>query len=407
MKLIHWIVCGSAAVLGSVMMFANSTHRVEAQAPPVPALPPAPTVPPAPPTAPPAPPTPPAPAEAPADTAQPVPEKPAPLVLRMYDVGDLIQPVPDRPLGQGVLPPTQLNGILGVRPVTYSNSNRQTDRTEQGTDGLIRLIDELIDPESWRENGGTLGSISTRETVLVVRQTEENQRQISELLEMLRKTRQGARVVTVHADWLWLTPGDLDQVVKPGKAGGPGREIDPAALQKLGPKALYAHGQITCAGGQTVHLLSGHVKTLVENLDASVGTGATAYQPEVDEVLEGAAVQVTPRIQGESANVDVLGFVSGWGTPGQPYRFVQRDAEPAPAAHPGDPDNAGSVATMDRMNVLAQEFCTSAHLPLGKAVIIGGMTLEPEGSGAAADPKADPKALNGRQLYLVLRVDAD
>jgi hypothetical protein len=69
------------------------------------------------------------------------------------------------------------------------------------------------------------------------------------------------------------------------------------------------------------------------------------------------------------------------------------------------PANANSIATMDRMNVLAQEFCTTAYLPLGKPILIGGMTLEPEGI-AAADAKADPKTA-GRQLYLALRVDAD
>jgi hypothetical protein len=376
----------SAALLLSILLFAGSSRRAEAQAPPA----------------------------KPAADAAPVQapeEKPA--ELRMYDVGDLVQAAPDRPLGSGVLPPTQLNGILGSR--AYSNNypfnntpNRSPETAEQSLENLVKLIEEQIAPDSWRETGGVTGSISVHERLLVVRQTPDAQRQVTELLDLLRKSRQGGKVVTIHSDWLWLTPGDLDQIVRPRRPGASGREIDAAALQKLGPKALYAHGELTCAGGQTVHLLSGRVKTLVENLEASVGTGSSAFQPEVDEVLQGVAIQVTPRIQGESASVDILGFVSGWESPMEPYRMMTQNSGGTPATHPAEPDiasNGNSVATMDRMNVLAQEFCTTASLPLGKSVLIGGMTLEPEGS-AAADAKADPKT-NGRQLYLTLRVDAD
>jgi hypothetical protein len=106
--------------------------------------------------------------------------------------------------------------------------------------------------------------------------------------------------------------------------------------------------------------------------------------------------------------VDILGFVSGWESPMEPYRMMTQNSGGTPATHPAEPDiasNGNSIATMDRMNVLAQEFCTTAYLPLGKPILIGGMTLEPEGI-AAADAKADPKTA-GRQLYLALRVDAD
>ena len=52
-------------------------------------------------------------------------------------------------------------------------------------------------------------------------------------------------------------------------------------------------------------------------------------------------------------------------------------------------------ADIDKSPSLKQEMQTTARLPLGKKIIVGGMTLDP----------SDP-AQSGRQLYLVVEVDA-
>ena len=93
--------------------------------------------------------------------------------------------------------------------------------------------------------------------------------------------------------------------------------------------------------------------------------------------------------------------------PDKPARFVTLNGSGTPATQPAEPNvgpNTDVIASLDRMNVLAQECCATANLPLGKSIIIGGMTLEPEGS-APADANSMPKP-PARQLYLALRVDA-
>jgi hypothetical protein len=73
------------------------------------------------------------------------------------------------------------------------------------------------------------------------------------------------------------------------------------------------------------------------------------------------------------------------------------DLSKAPATQPVvQADLVNATATMiDRLNVVNQEFATTVRLPIGKKVLLGGMTLEP---ASQTDP--------GRQLYLVVELDA-
>lgn len=52
---------------------------------------------------------------------------------------------------------------------------------------LIRMITDSIDPESWRDNSGTVGSIRPWAGRLIIHQTPENHQKIESLLANLRK----------------------------------------------------------------------------------------------------------------------------------------------------------------------------------------------------------------------------
>jgi hypothetical protein len=349
--------------------------------------------------------------------AQPVPapdEKPE-LHLRFYDVGDLIHSPVNQPLAAKMVSPTQLGKERQDTsfPPAPPPPPRGAEREDVlSAETLQKIMRETIAPDTWADAGGLAG-MRVVENMLLVRQTAAVHRQVEEFLEGLRNNREAARMVTIHADWLALGPEELAQVLKRDQTGTSGREVDASAVEKLGRKVVFAHGVIACAGGQTVHLISGRVRTVVQGLDNAVGTGSASFQPDVDELLSGAALQVTPHVQGNSALVDVLSCVGGWNEPGKPYIVKEHVSSVSSTTQPSDPVFSGhsdSDASIDRLDAPGQELATTVILPIGKTMLVGGMTVEPKvklGNDATTQPKDNAGAEDERQLYLILRVDEE
>ena len=130
-----------------------------------------------------------------------------------FQCGDLIERI--RPVTKVSPPPVQhfpgMGGVFAIPPRwnhSIGKSLQETvdevqpaEKADAGTmhstlwvkktvpplNQLIDLIQVTVDPESWSMNGGT-GSIVAVNNVLVVRQTQNNLRQINHLLNALRKT---------------------------------------------------------------------------------------------------------------------------------------------------------------------------------------------------------------------------
>ncbi len=56
-------------------------------------------------------------------------------------------------------------------------------------ESLVQLLMEQVDPESWLDNGGMIGSVSVRDGVLLVRQSLRNHTDVRALLDLLRSVR--------------------------------------------------------------------------------------------------------------------------------------------------------------------------------------------------------------------------
>ncbi|MCK6455488.1 MAG: hypothetical protein L6Q92_03005 [Phycisphaerae bacterium] len=91
-------------------------------------------------------------------------------------------------------------------------------------DLLVTLIQQTIDPESWREAGGNIGSIQPLNNQLIVTQTASAHSQIRDLLRQLREAR--ALQIAVEARYIQITRNfleqigvDLDIVLNNGNAG--------------------------------------------------------------------------------------------------------------------------------------------------------------------------------------------
>jgi hypothetical protein len=320
---------------------------------------------------------------------QQVAEKPAELLTRVYDLRDLMMNVGDYPFAGKIGAPAgrevMVVGDQGAKPAT------QPSRAER-VDQLIKLILDTVNIDTWRDNGGTIGAIREISGLLVVTQTADAHKQIETLLGQLREDH--LRTVRVQADWISLTPEQAIALLpadqkSDGKVAA--RAIDPAALAKLPPDATKFHAELSCFSGQTVSIASGRSHSAITDQEPVVAQDAVAYNPEITQVRVGAMLEVTPTLETtlDTAVVDVRSQVVDWSEP------TEADQMPRQTSASKQAVGSDLRVVVERLNLLNQDFRTTARLPVGKPILVGGMTSEPSQTGPASN-----------QLYLVLQLTA-
>ncbi len=107
-------------------------------------------------------------------------------VIRMYDVRDLIAAHHDtryrlgwRPPERSTSPQTSSSGSVFGRP--------HPAPYDEAIETLTRLLMELVEPDMWRDNGGTVGNIRDFNGRLIIVGTPAMHDGIVELLAMLRE----------------------------------------------------------------------------------------------------------------------------------------------------------------------------------------------------------------------------
>lgn len=70
----------------------------------------------------------------------------------------------------------------------FGDEGSEPSRMEK-IDSLVELIQDQVESDSWRDNGGQLGSIHVRDGVLFIRQTLKNHAEVRGVLELLRSVR--------------------------------------------------------------------------------------------------------------------------------------------------------------------------------------------------------------------------
>jgi hypothetical protein len=109
---------------------------------------------------------------------------------------------------------------------------------EERVDELLELIRNTIEPDSWRESGGTVAAIAEINGQLVVTQTASAHSEIQDLLGKLREQRAiqiaiEARFITITSNYLEELGIDLDIILNQGNAG-----FDRAGRQFNGAQVL-------------------------------------------------------------------------------------------------------------------------------------------------------------------------
>ncbi len=321
-------------------------------------------------------------------------------VIRTYDLTDLFRVPRDYPLTPAMVPATRLpseDAFTGATAAKGSLTAGGMAAPDYGSpaqapataESVAQLVMGTVDPESWRDAGGEIGSLRSIGSRLVVSQTAANQKQIEELLNGIREEGGGTHMVSVQAYWVHFTPEELSAI-----AGKPGDGAAAATLREVSDALLaganvYARGQTLGFSGQTVHVASGRANTVIIGMEPVVGTQAVGYQIQTATVQSGVALQVTPQVlsDGKLISLDLHSIVS-----------EIDDAAPLPdpraLAKEGPTTQPIETTLGRRARIAAQQFSTTARIPAGKKILISGMTFDP----ASAD--------SAKQLYLVIEANA-
>jgi type II secretory pathway component GspD/PulD (secretin) len=334
------------------------------------------------------------------------------LVTRTYEISDLVRPTRNYPLGGGagvaMAPgmdpmsgtPNGFAGAAGPMGVPVPGD----ERAVISVDELVKLITDTVDPGTWRDAGGGLGTIRGLNGMLVVSQTHDAQKRIEDLLKTLRSEQGPAAMLSVRAYWVLLEPQEIRDAFIPNRkdvdnakaAAAAGRTVTramPTIDEKLLDKShLYCQGQTICFSGQTVHVTSGREWSAVTGVSPVVAANAVGYDPRTTRVQSGVSLQVTPQLvpNTDAAILDLRSIVTETRAPASAIDLARM---PSTQSTPADVRNA-ATGLIDRIDVANQQLATTVRLPTGIPVLLGGMTLSP----ATPDQQA-------RQLYLVVQVD--
>jgi len=87
-----------------------------------------------------------------------------------------------------------------LRPLITTAPGNYSDR--ELADAVVKLIEDTVASDTWKNNGGEPGTIWVDSGWMVVRQTHENQRSVERLMEQLWETRVTASLVSVERTFL-------------------------------------------------------------------------------------------------------------------------------------------------------------------------------------------------------------
>jgi hypothetical protein len=299
-------------------------------------------------------------------------------------------------------------GSAALRNVGVSPAMSAMPNYGNGMNVLTESITNTVATKTWQENGG-VGTISPHGNLLCITQSFQVQCQVKAFLADLRAKRRAVPTVVVDLQWLWLDGGQYEQLLgaKPSSGARTQLAVDAKALDQLGRKAPGFRGQITCANGQLVHLASGDRRSVIVNT-IPIATGGTdapiGYGPVVQVPNAGVVIELRPTVVpgGKTATLDVQSIVTRWGKPQTtahvgaavpPGKTVKSTAAKKLAV--GGPAGLSSCP-VQLPNMPAQQLATTVRVPLGKPVVLGGMTF-----AAAESAGMEQATENPLQLYLI------
>lgn len=253
------------------------------------------------------------------------------LVAAAYPVANLVVPIPDT-----------VNFRFDTDRMLSEQSPRDKSDHKLEFEKLVTLIRQTVEPDSWQEAGGW-GTIRENEKTLslVIRQTQDVHRQVSDLLDQLRRLQDiqvSLRMQTLELSQEFFADWKSDLVFEPLSdsthrymrlSSAEADEVRKAGNASLVPKVTLFNGQL-CElrmNEQDGMKLSWHVQPVVSGDRRSVRLGIG-----IDDGRSGAAgkavpTSVTTVSDGDAILVEVNGStekerrIVGEPIPGRPRAF--------------------------------------------------------------------------------------
>ena len=352
------------------------------------------------------------------------------LLLRTYEIGDLVVTVPDYALANGLGASAgrgggYAGGMMGgggggfrgggggdaFAEAASGGYGRGGYGGEMGAPGggtvsvpgpspitvesLTQVIMATVAPDSW-EASGREGRATALGTTLVIRQTAEVHREISLLLNDLRNGSATRNTVAIDVRWLLLDSADLEKLLVAGEDGK--STVDRRVLAEFTRRPTSLRGLTNCFSGQSVYLTSGTLRRSVSGYIPVVGGGnSTGYQPITATNNFGVQIDLRPtRLHSENAVVVDL------------KSTITFPGSPAEAEAVGAPSDA-LAPKVDRLAIQTQELATTLRVPLGESTLVGGMTYmapapSPGEDAPPADAQAPDTSSEQRQMYLIIEL---
>ncbi|MGB7158913.1 MAG: hypothetical protein WBD40_12645, partial [Tepidisphaeraceae bacterium] len=376
-------------------------------------------------------------------------------LTRVYDIRDLIIEIPDfddAPDFQ--LQQTTQAGRGGGGGGGQSLFGGQGGTEEEATDRqaliteITELIQETVDPDSWREAGGSVGSIRVLGGNLIVNQTPENHRALTGLLEQLRESQSiqitvETRFLTVQrnfledigvdVDFTFNTDADIDDKWSPipvssnsaiftanpitGVPGSIGNispgTVDPDDPLSTGVGALGISGtyldnfavtflvratqaninttvvtapRVTLSNGQRGYVVVGTQTAYVSDLEPVVGTRAVAFDPDIAIVPSGILLDVTGTVSSDRKYVTLtLRPTLSRLVDLRPFT-IQSAAQVTGDDDTTDPSAGIATGVIQQPIVETTQVRTTVTVPDGGTLLLGGQTLAGEVEREAGVP---------------------
>jgi len=275
-------------------------------------------------------------------------------VVKMYRVGELVELIKNFPLDPPPLQFPQNTGGGNIFP------DRVTTRQQRMQD-IIRLIETVIEADTWKDQGGVVGSISTlsSRSMIVVLHTPAVHKRIGELLDQLRHELRLDASITIDAHWVMAT---TEQAAKWRAGEAVGLDI------LKDPKALHSCARAMAMDAQTVSVAGGQLATEVTAAQPVTSENVAAMAFTTDQARLGIGLEITPRLSEDRhwLIVDVSSTVTERTGGKEATRPAQRLG--------GDLD---ILYALEKPPHQEQKLTQTVRLPLGTPKFVGGMTLEP------------------------------
>jgi hypothetical protein len=321
----------------------------------------------------------------PADEPPPPPEPPKP-VLKIYKVWDLID-VPALPAPEkSAVPPTRLYEPPSDKSYHSSFIDRPDSSTPppprpRPTIGSLAAI--LRDSLHFEEEV----SIQTIEGMFLVTANTDSHKKIEQFLSAVRKELASRRVITIQATWAIV---DDEKAAKVLGSGSPAPKVLAPEAQKALEEDTAFQGSTMSVEGERSRLAAGRCQTVLTDANPIVADNIGVMTPTIQIVQWGPVLEVQANLSedGRSVGIELDSVLSDPNELG--VKALRTTGSILATSRPFADYNL--VKDIDKLDFLLHTLHTSIRVPVGKSVLVGGMTL-------AKGPK-------GRSVYLLVQVNA-